>query len=356
MATTRDFKSLGEFAVNANEIDTPGVGERLNTESYRNTVFTNLQQRRGKQFGVVPVSENVNQQIFNQTQFTDLIDPQGIPGWTLDVTYAASAIVFGSDGRLYLSKRDNNKNIDPFEDDYASDWWTFFESGTELAAKFADQTEGQEGARLVGTTAIIPETNNQVTGGVLFGVSPNRLVGATLKDNLDRNTSLFNQMENVEILAAIGNESIDIDFDFPTKILSQSTDIFNVTSIDTTLYSKMAAQTGGFTSDRIGYLTVNFTNPIPTPYLYELTINTGVGGGLPGFPSEGEKAFGVTREYYASTTSSVANLTANSIDIGNLELSRLPETSNIFWPASWANENPETRIFWVINLFCYRIV
>lgn len=349
MATTRDFKSLGEVAVDANEVSSPG--ERTEGESYRNIEFTTFQQNRGKQYSFVPVSENVNQQLYNQSQFTNSIDSQGIPGWKDSVTYAKAAAVFGSDGKLYLSKREENINVDPVDDEYSPDWWELFEGGAEIASKFASQVPGSEGSRLVGNTQRLYPPDK---------VIPMPTIGykrETIKESLDRNTRLFEQMENVEILASLGAATININHDYPSSAVDQNfADSFNINTIDITAYSKTAPQPGG-TTIKIGYLTINFINPIPTPYLYSATIfpENGLVSALVGdevviFPDIGGRPF------YGVTSSSVANVTANSIDIGCLVLARPPDSFSPEWPSDWGNENPTTRILWTINLFCYRIL
>ena len=105
MADTRNFISLGQYAKNAEKVQEPNVPIRVPSQSYRNISFTQFQQQIGNQFNLVPVSENFNQQIYNVSQFTDLIDRTGIPGWRFDVEYNIPAAVWASDNKLYKSIR-----------------------------------------------------------------------------------------------------------------------------------------------------------------------------------------------------------------------------------------------------------
>lgn len=333
MATTRgdDFKSLGKFAGTANQV-TPGVGERLNTESYRNTALTPLQQRRGKQFGVVPVSENVNQQIFNQTQFTDLIDTQGIPGWSFQVTYDKPAAVLASDGKIYFNKRDGNINTDPLSGrNKDAEYWGEFVSGGDLANLYAVETEGQEGARLVGTN-YVPSLNPRP--------EPDPM---TLQSSLTDEYARLLPMQNMEILAEV-NARVKIE-DFP-QFTALDAKSFNIDSIDITKYDK-DVPAGGAPIDRLGFLTINFTNPIPTPYIYTLEI-------IPDGSHVFTKLGGNTRFTIHATSLSVADATATSIKVGGIWLTNGGAIAPVpGWPANWGDEDPSSRKTWKVGLTCF---
>jgi hypothetical protein len=326
MATTRDFVSLGEFAKNADEIQEPGPPVRVPDEAYRNTSFTQFQQQIGKQFGVVPVSENFNQQVFNQTQFTDLIDKKGIPGWTDNVTYDKPAVVHASDGRLYFNRRDGNINIDPVGAvNQNQEWWGEFIDGSDLANIFASEVEGEEGARLVGVT----NTNNE---------SEVSRVGETLQNGLQRNEILLaDNMKNLRLLA-----SVDMAIDNNQSVLIHNS--FNFDSVDFVIYSKIAVAENG-TTDRIGYITINFTNPIPTPYLYRFNDI------FHGYLNQGSKI------YLHKAAYSVASPTATSISLGKLVLDDrqgidTPPAPGS-WPPVWGIEDPASRVFGLINFQCF---
>lgn len=328
MASTRDFISLGKFAKNADEVQEPNVPERVPGESFRNTSFTTFQQEIGKQFNIIPVSENVNQQIFNQTKFTDLIDKQGIPGWSEEVTYNKPAVVHASDGKLYFNKRDGNINVDPVgtinEDE---EWWGEFIGAENLDNIYASEVEGDEGARLVGVT----NTPNEIK-------FPR--VGETLQNALERNEKLLaDNMKNVNILAS-GFFTV---FNNGTITITKS---HNITSGVITNYSKTADIRNG-TVNRIGYVTINFTNPIDTPYLYMLSVENFI--------------FFITSSQdkilLHQTSNSIADPTSTSIKIGSLMLANrqgvdIPAGS---WPPVWGVEDPASREIWKINLTCFVI-
>ncbi len=335
MPTTRDFKSLGEFAANAIEVDSPG--SRAPTDSYRNTGFTTFQQNQGKQFGVVPVSENVNQQIYNQSQFTNLVDTQGIPGWKNSVAYDVPAIVFGSDHRIYLNKRNGNINVDPAEDEYASEWWELFESDEDLSNIYSNQTPGEEGATLVGSTDKLNET--------ISFKGPSSINGLTLQENL---TGIYNKilpMQNVKILAQLNSEVLVTQF--PTATLGNTFINYNVDTADIVKYSKPPP--AELPVGTIGYITINFLNPIPTPYIYDLQIY-------------GSRQFvaifspGKPNQYVLHNDSfSVANPTANSIDVCQFVPTNTESPNMPNWPLAWGNEDPLTRERWLISLTCFTL-
>ena len=177
MPNTRDFKSLGVIASSATPI-TDRQGNRVQGTAYRNTDVTLENQQEGLVYDSVAVSENMNQKLFNQSSFTDVIDSRGILGWSDDIDYVAPAIVSASNGKLYIA-RDASGNgtpiaqpIDPASTTFdVSTWWVEFESAAPLREELADETAGDEGSRLVGYN------KSNINGGIDEG--------ATVKDSLD---------------------------------------------------------------------------------------------------------------------------------------------------------------------------
>lgn len=316
MADTRDFKSLGEFAVDADEVQPPDdETPRVPGQSYRNTKFTTFQQNQGKQFGLVPVSENFNQQIYNASQFTNLIDRAGIPDWRFDVEYNIPAAVWGSDNKLYKCIRNGNINVDPIteEDPENPEWWGEFVSLQEIGVDYTSQELGNEGASHVGAT-FTP----------FFNAIPE---GKTLQDSLKYEADRMYKMHNLRVLAYF-NGSVS-----GSGVINTIGE-FNIDTINVVNY--YIPTTPG-SDPTVGYITINYTNNIPTPYLYSISIN-------PRIFIISTAGFVVNH----SSSSSVADATASSIKIGLLTL------MNKTIP-TWGFEDGFAREQWNINFYAYEI-
>lgn len=99
MSSTRNFKSPGVFA-NAALTSIPPTP--IAGVPYRDAVSGAAQVAQGWPYGLKVDSKDFNQLMFQWTSLLDLIDKQGIPGWTNLVDYVVPAAVFGSDGKFYL--------------------------------------------------------------------------------------------------------------------------------------------------------------------------------------------------------------------------------------------------------------
>lgn len=315
MADTRDFKSLGEFAVDADEVQPPDdETPRVPGQSYRNTKFTTFQQNQGKQFGLVPVSENFNQQIYNASQFTNLIDRTGIPGWLHDIEYNIPAAVWGSDNKLYKCIRNGNINVDPVtEDPDNPEWWGEFVSLQEIGVDYTSQELGNEGASHVGAT-FTP----------FFNAIPE---GKTLQDSLKYEADRMYKMHNLRVLAHFNG---DVSGSGSVNTIKE----FNISTIGVVNYY---IPTTPDSDPTVGYITINYTNNIPTPYLYFVSIR----------PLIGTFNIGTTIVTHAQS-SSVADVTTSSIKIGYLML-----INKSFAP--WGFEDSFSRTAWGIHFYAYAI-
>lgn len=322
MANTRDFKSLGEFAKNAIEVDQSNQPVRDPSQSYRNTDFSTFQQQQGKQFSVLPVSENVNQQVLNQSQFTNLIDRQGIPGWRFDVEYNIPAVVWGSDGKLYKCIRDGNINVDPItEDPENPNWWSEFVTLQDSSIDYTSQTPGDEGARNVGCTYT-----------PFYNATPD---GQILQDRLADDSDRLYKMNNLRV-AAWGAFVVS---DGSTAPFTPS-QAFNISQVSVTSYYLNAQG-----SSTIGYLTLSFSNNIPTPYMYFLEIHPAVAWAV------SENGGVITKRFIQSKYDFVSDALTNEIKIGSLTL----DNTVVGKDAGWGREDSLSRFDWFVNFFAFLI-
>lgn len=99
MSSTRSFKSPGIFAADAATIipPTPIAGV-----AYRDTVTGTADVENGWRYGTRVESQDWNQIMYMVTSMLGMIDTQGVLGWSSDVDYTGPALVFGSDGQLYI--------------------------------------------------------------------------------------------------------------------------------------------------------------------------------------------------------------------------------------------------------------
>lgn len=99
MSSTRSFKAPGTFAADASTVipPTPIAGV-----SYRDAVSGTDDVENGWRYGTRVESQDFNQIMFLATSMLGMLDTQGVLGWSSDVDYTGPAIVFGSDGQLYI--------------------------------------------------------------------------------------------------------------------------------------------------------------------------------------------------------------------------------------------------------------
>ena len=109
MSNTRDFKSPGVFAADATTVipPTPTLGV-----AYRDTTTTVDQAEAGWPYGTKVESDTFNQIMFQMSSMLDMLDRQGVLGWSNAVTYSPGALAIGSDGKLYKALA-TTVNVDP---------------------------------------------------------------------------------------------------------------------------------------------------------------------------------------------------------------------------------------------------
>ncbi len=100
MATTRDFKSPGVFALNASTTIPPVPIQGV---SYRDITTTIAEANDGWPYAEVVNSAEYNQILHQYSSMLNSMDKQGILGWSNQVDYAVPAIVFGSNNTIYLA-------------------------------------------------------------------------------------------------------------------------------------------------------------------------------------------------------------------------------------------------------------
>ena len=130
MATTRDFKSLGVWAEDA---DTVIPVEPITGVAYRDETVTEGQNEAGEGFDTIPNSATFNQRLFIVSSFTDLMDTHGIVGWSDQVDYDIPAMVFGSDGLFYFALQASGPSTAPQAPTSAPTFWKEFVTQQLLA-------------------------------------------------------------------------------------------------------------------------------------------------------------------------------------------------------------------------------
>lgn len=192
MSNTREFKSLGIWAENAETtlpiVPLPGI-------AYRNTGFSQADNEEGELYDSIPDSANFNQAMFIISSFTDTIDKHGTPGWYDMVDYdPLPALVWASDGKFYVALQPSGPNTAAGVRDPANglepDYWQELISSVVLELDLSSQTPGDEGARQVGTT-FQPDTTDFPTP-----------VGQTVQDTLDFNAERAYKLFNTRLVFA----------------------------------------------------------------------------------------------------------------------------------------------------------
>lgn len=98
MSSTRSIKSPGPWAADAS---TTIPGSPLSGVPYRRTTVTGTDAREGWPFDSLVDSAEFNELLYRYTTLVDIMDKQGVLGWSDQVDYVVPAVAFGSDGVLY---------------------------------------------------------------------------------------------------------------------------------------------------------------------------------------------------------------------------------------------------------------
>lgn len=124
MSSTRSVKSPGIFANAASTVipTTPIAGA-----SYRNAVSGAAAIAQGWPYAIKVNSAEFNQILYQYTSLVDVMDKQGVLGWTNLVDYAAPALVFGSDFKLYLCTNANGPATTVQDPVSAPAYWKIFD-------------------------------------------------------------------------------------------------------------------------------------------------------------------------------------------------------------------------------------
>lgn len=265
MTSTRTFTSLGVVASTATPVDNDSDPDRVQGVSYRKTDVTTFQEEEGELYNVPPSTEFINQKLFNQSSFTDVLNKNGVVGWSNQIDYTPPAIVWGSDNKFYTCKVPNGpstKIVDPISDDQSNPiYWVILDNAGLLREQLAVQTPGDEGDRRVGYTDI------------------------TVQTALDKAFNILSGLGNFKIVFSLNTYIVPYDPDRPYMLTTQAFNIANITPIaeDEVHGSEIHGLDVSFTTplDDINYLsfiTTSWTNgnkyiPGVTAYLYDKTIN-----------------------------------------------------------------------------------
>lgn len=123
MASTRSFKSPGVFAENASTTipPTPIAGV-----AYRDAVTGADDTPNGWRYGTRVESQDWNQVMFMLTSMLAMQDKQGLLGWSDQVDYDVPAIVFGSNGLLYIALQASGPSTAPQDPTAGLPYWSDF--------------------------------------------------------------------------------------------------------------------------------------------------------------------------------------------------------------------------------------
>lgn len=125
MSSTRDFKSPGIFAANASTVIPPTP---ISGVAYRDVVTGADDTPNGWRYGTKVESQDWNQVMFLLTSMLSTLDKQGILGWSNLVNYATPAVVFGSDGLMYIATQASGPNTSVQDPTTATAYWERFAS------------------------------------------------------------------------------------------------------------------------------------------------------------------------------------------------------------------------------------
>jgi hypothetical protein len=140
MASTRDVISPGIFAEDASTTIPPSPIQGV---SYRDPVAGPASAPDGWPFFEKVNSAEFNQLLFQYSSLLDILDKQGVLGWSDLRDYEAAALVYGSDGLLYLWLQDSGPGtVAGFKDPVSEpDYWQQFASHGAVSFTVAGVTE-----------------------------------------------------------------------------------------------------------------------------------------------------------------------------------------------------------------------
>lgn len=123
MPSTRSFKSPGIFAEDASTTipPTPIAGV-----AYRDAVGGTDDVPNGWRYGTRVESQDWNQIMFLMTSMMGMMDRQGLLGWSDQVDYDVPAIVFGSNGLLYIALQESGPSTAPQDPTVGLPYWSDF--------------------------------------------------------------------------------------------------------------------------------------------------------------------------------------------------------------------------------------
>ena len=125
MAVTRTFTSLGVVATDAETVIPPTP---ISGTAYRNEAFSQVENETGERFDTIADSADFNQKQFIISSFTNMIDTNGVPGWTDLVDYAAPALVWGSDNLFYFAIAASGPSTTPQDPVSTVGFWEFLDT------------------------------------------------------------------------------------------------------------------------------------------------------------------------------------------------------------------------------------
>ena len=129
MSSTRNFKSPGIFAEDANTTIPPAP---IAGVAYRDAVNGADRTEDGWRYGTRVESQDWNQIMFLITSMLSSIDKQGILGWKNDIDYAPPAIAFGSNGLPYVALQASGPST-AFQDPISSPlYWEQFSAHGQI--------------------------------------------------------------------------------------------------------------------------------------------------------------------------------------------------------------------------------
>jgi len=151
MATTRNFNTIGQWALNA---DTTIPTTPIEGVAYRDTSFNQAENEVGQEFKEKINSAEWNQGLYTTTGMTSIIDTHGIPGWSDLVDYLGIdtgnyAVVWGSDGKLYQALQASGPSGVGAKDPILEPTYWGIQYTSE---DYANKKVEQEGSLLVGYT------------------------------------------------------------------------------------------------------------------------------------------------------------------------------------------------------------
>lgn len=200
MSSTRSFYSPGVFAATA----TVGVpSSPIAGTAYRDPTISLADVNQGWAYATAVPSDVFNQIMFSYSSVLDMVDRQGVPGWSSARDYAVNAIQMGSDGALYQAILANGPSTSVQDPITATSYWA------PMPGRVATNTEAR--ALALNTRALSPANLGNVfaSGSNANGRWMRRPDGYT------------EQRGNVTFGA--GSDGADVTLTFPTAFTSAAT-------------------------------------------------------------------------------------------------------------------------------------